>query len=127
MTTPSIDLSAFMPQTTLFTGTGSGNQRLTTGGLDYVYLPQGASLVQVVATDLKGTTIRVDLTKAGGRSVALAIVPVEAETQRIFTDTFANANQTNQGMWLRFWCTGFTASHATTGTLGVTITPLQAN
>lgn len=125
MTTPNFD--AFMPQTTLFTGTGSGNQRLTTGGLDYVYLPQGSSLVQVVATDLKGTTIRVDLTKAGGRNVALAIVPVEAETQRLFTDTFANANTTSSGLWLRFYCIGFTAAHATTGTLGVTITPLQAN
>lgn len=125
MTTPNFD--AFMPKTTLFTGTGSGNQRLTTGDLDYVYLPQGSSLVQVVATDLKGTTIRVDLTKAGGRSVVLAIVPVEAETQRIFTDTFANANTTSSGLWLRFYCIGFTAAHATTGTLGVTITPLQAN
>lgn len=125
MTTPNFD--AFMPQTTLFTGTGSGNQRLTASGLDYVYLPQGSSLVQVVATDLKGTTIRVDLTRAGGRATALAIVPVEGETQRIFTDTFANANSLSTGLWLRFWCTGFTAAHATTGTLGVTITPLQAN
>lgn len=124
MTTPNIE--SMMPTTALFTGTGSGNQRLTSNGLDYVYLPQGSSLVQVVATDLKGTTIRVDLTKSGGRAVALAIVPVEAETQRIFTDTFANANTASSGLWLRFFCSGFTAAHATTGTLGVTITPLQA-
>lgn len=125
MTTPNIDIQMIMPATTLFTGTAGGGQYLlVNGGLNYVYLPKGASMVQVVATGLNGVSLRVDLVKAG-KSAALKLATVQAETERIFTDTFANANENSAGMWLRVWCNSLTADQAATGTVGITITPLQ--
>lgn len=124
MTTPNVDIQMIMPATTLFTATGTGNQRMKTGSLDYVYLPKGASMVQIVATGLKGTSVRIDLTRPS-KTVSLGTVPITEATQRIFTDTFANANETASGMWLRFVCIGMDATHSETGTVGVTITPLQ--
>ncbi|WCZ33668.1 MULTISPECIES: hypothetical protein [Corynebacterium] len=124
MTTPNIEL--IMPTTTLFTGReGSGQYLRIDGGLNYVYLPMGASLVQIVATGMKDARIRIDLVKSGGNSTALKLHTVAAETERIFTDTFANANSQSSGMWIRMWCYGLTADQAATGTVGVTITPLQ--
>lgn len=126
MTTPNVDIQMIMPQTTLFTGRAGGGQLLLVdGGLNYVYLPRGSSMVQVVATGLAGVTLRVELVKSGGATSTLKTQNVEAETQRIFTDTFANANSQSSGMWVRIWCNGLTTDQAKTGTVGVTITPMQ--
>lgn len=125
MTTPNVDLTMIMPQTTLFTGATAGNQNLKASGLDFVYLPKGTSMVQIVATGMKGTRLHVNLVKAGGASTNIADVQVESETQRVLTDTFANANSTHQGMWLKVFCFNLTAGQVATGTVGVTITPMQ--
>lgn len=125
MTTPNIDIQSLMPTTTLFTGReGSGQYLRIDGGLNYVYLPKGASLVQIIATGMKGAKIRIDLVTSTGSS-ALKLHTVAAETERIFTDSFANANETSSGMWIRMWCYGLTSDQAATGTVGITITPLQ--
>ena len=125
MTTPNVDFMAIMPQTALFTGITGAGQMLKTGSLDYVYLPKGTSMVQVVATGLAGVRVHVDLYKNGGAKTTLAAATPSAETERIYTATFANANQLSAGMWLKVWVTGLTAAQAATGTVGITITPMQ--
>lgn len=125
MTTPNIDLKMIMPTTALFTGTTGAGQQLKLGSMDYVYLPKGTSMVQVVATGLAGVRIHVDLYKSGGAKANLAAATPSAETERIYTATFANANENSAGMWLKIWVSGLTAAQAATGTVGVTITPMQ--
>lgn len=125
MTTP-IDLKLMMPKTALFTGKASGAQWLTLkNGLDYVYLPQGASMVQIVATGLAGVRIRPNLVRSGGARATLTEVVPGSDTQRVYTGTFANANEFSNGFWLKVWVDGLTADQAATGTLGITITPMQ--
>ena len=123
MDTPNIEL--IMPRTELFTGTTGAGQLLRTDTVDYVYLPKGTSMVQVVATGLAGVRIHVDLYKKGVEKVTLAVATPSAETERIYTATFANANELSAGMWLKVWVSGLTAAQAATGTVGITITPMQ--
>ena len=124
MTTP-VDLKLMMPETALFTGKASGAQWLTRkSGLDYVYLPQGASMVQIVATGLAGVRIRPNLVRSGGARTALTDVVPESDTQRVYTGTFANANEFSNGFWIRVWVDGLTVDQVATGTLGITITPM---
>lgn len=123
MTTPNIDL--IMPKTALFTGKEGGNQWLVEqNGRDFVYLPKGTSMVQIVATGLRGVQLRPNAETRAGRTQLLEITP-ERSTQRIYTDTFSTAWTGNAGMWIKIWCTGLTAQQAATATVGVTITPMQ--
>ena len=82
-------------------------------------------MVQIVATGMKGTRLHVNLHKSGSGSTNIANVEVNSETQRVLTDTFANANTQSSGMWLKIFCFNLTAGQVATGTVGVTITPMQ--
>jgi len=124
MTTPNIEL--IMPQTALFTGKEGGPQWLTEqNGRDFVYLPRGTSMVQIVATGMQGVKLRPNSENGATGRITLTDVTPERSTQRIYTDTFSNAWEGNQGMWVKIWCIGLTAEQAKTGTVGVTITPMQ--
>lgn len=124
MTTPNIEL--IMPKTALFTGKAGAAQWLTTqDGKDFVYLPKGTSMVQVVATGMYQVHIRTNVEINGKGRVSIGSETPVKTTQRIFTDTFANAREGNQGMWIRIWVGGLTEEQAA-GTVGVTIIPLQA-
>lgn len=126
MTTPGNSLNLMMPETALFTGKVGGAQWLTQErGLDFVYLPKGTSMVQIVATGLAGVRIRPNLLRSGGARATLAEAATEGDTQRIYTGTFANANEFSKGFWLKVWVDGLTADQAATGTVGITITPMQ--
>lgn len=124
MNAPNTEMA--LPQTALFTGKEGSAQWLNVpGGLDYVYLPKGASMVHIVATGLAGVRIRPNLLRSGGARTTLTEVVPESDTQRVYTGTFANANEFSNGFWLKIWVDGLTAGQAATGTVGVTITPMQ--
>lgn len=123
MTTPNIEW--IMPTTKLFTGTVGGPQWLTAAdGTDLVYLPKGASLVQVTATGLENTQIRVNLEGRGFPRTVVADVTPEKATQRIYTDSVANSKYGGSGFWLKVWCREISAGQEV-GTVAVTVTPLQ--
>lgn len=126
MTTPNMDLKMVMPQTALFTGKEGGAQWLTTlDGRDFVYLPRGTSMVQIVATGLQGVRLRPNSETGATGRITLTDVTPGRYTERIYTDTFTTAWTGNAGMWIKIWCIGLTAEQAKTGTVGVTITPMQ--
>ena len=132
MTTPNIDLKTelYLPKTYIFERKGKAvadvahMTRKDAGGVDYVYLPKGLSMVTVTATAMQGGQVKVQLLGAGGYQKDLTdLIDVAGPVTRIWSGqaSAAGTNYTDGGIWLKIQARNVPTAGQSSGSVSVQI------
>lgn len=128
MTSPSMDL--YLPKTYVFKrgsaayATRAQMERIDAGGLQFLYLPKGLSLVTVIATSMEAATLELTLNQGRDVSKTLALVKgVQNTTEKIWTGHISNAgtNYNDGGVYLRIYAERVTTQAMNNGSVSVQV------
>lgn len=128
MTTPTMDL--YLPKTYVFKrgsaayATKAPMARIDAGGMQFVYLPKGLSLVTVIVTSMDGANLELTLNQGTDFSKTLATVSgVKESTMKVWTGHISNhgTNMADGGVYLRIYAERVTTAAMNNGSVSVQV------
>ena len=128
MSAPNIDL--YLPKTYVFRRgevayvTRSAMERIGTGGIQYVYLPLGLSMVTVIATSMGGANLELTMNQGGEAKTLATVTAIKEPTLRMWTGQISNhaTSYADGGVYLRIFAEKVTTAAKNNGSVSVQIT-----
>ena len=128
MTTPKIDL--YLPKTYIFKRGSLGYTvrsamaRVDANGAQFVYLPQGMSLVTVIATGMVGANLELTMNQGSDYTKTLAAASgIKESTTRLWSGQISNAGTdfSDGGVYLRIFAERVTTAAMNNGSVAVQV------
>ena len=94
------------------------------GGMQFVYLPRGLSMVTVVATGMDGATLELTMGQGGSETSLARVANIAEPTLRLWTGQISSpgTDRSDGGVYLRIWAERVTTNAMNNGSASVQIT-----